>query len=70
MDDPDRGMVTLEATCPERAKLEGARVSVKDHAGIVILAGHLREGRLARRCEAISTFDLSTWTVVVGDADS
>jgi hypothetical protein len=69
MDDPDRGMVALEATCPERGSLEGARVSVKDHAGTIILAGRLREGRLARRCEAISSFDLSTWTVVVGDAE-
>jgi hypothetical protein len=69
MDDPDRGMVALEATCPERTNLEGARVSVKDHAGNVILTGRLREGRLARRCEAISSFDLSTWTVVVGEAE-
>lgn len=65
MDDPDKGMVTLEVVGEAGRELEGQQVIVKDRLGVVMIAGRLREGRLARRCDQISTFNLTPWTLVV-----
>lgn len=65
MDDPDRGMVALEAVGEGGRELDGQSVIAKDRLGIVMIAGRLREGRLARRSDQISTFNLTLWTLVV-----
>jgi hypothetical protein len=68
VDDPEKGMVTLETTGPEDASLEGRHVTVRDGKGLVFLEGTLRHGRLARLCEILSDIDLNTWTIVLGES--
>ena len=65
MGDPEQGMVALEVNVQEQALLEGREIAVRDRHGRTILDGRLHEGRLARRCESLSVFDLTTWTVIV-----
>ncbi|MBW2215602.1 MAG: hypothetical protein JRF34_00160 [Deltaproteobacteria bacterium] len=65
MDNPEKGMVTLETAGSAEADLEGCRILLRDANGLVILEGKLRHGRLARLCENISGIDLNTWTIVV-----
>ena len=65
MDAPEQGMVALEAGERAQASLEGREVAVRDRKGRTIVDGRLHEGRLARRCEDLSLFDLTAWTVIV-----
>ena len=67
LDNPDRGMVTLEAVADGEISVEGRYVTVRDRNSLVVLEGKLRHGRLARTCEKLSEIDLTTWTLVVDD---
>jgi hypothetical protein len=67
VDDPDRGLVTLEAAAEGSMSVEGRRFIVRDRNGFVVLDGKLYHGRLARTCERLSALDLSAWTLVVDD---
>jgi len=67
LDNPEKGMVTLEAVADGDMAVEGRYVTVRDRNGLVVLEGRLRHGRLARTCEKLSEIDLSTWTLVVDD---
>ena len=70
VDDPSRGLVTLEVDPTFAPGLEGRRVKVHASAsGETLLDGVVRSGYLARRCEDLAAVDLSRgWTVVVTDA--
>ena len=70
VDDPSRGLVTLEVGPTFAPGLEGRRVKVHASAsGETLLDGIVRSGCLARRCEDLAAVDLSRgWTVVVTDA--
>ncbi|MCP4623091.1 MAG: hypothetical protein GY850_06120 [bacterium] len=63
MDDPGRGMITLEAATAEGVSVEDRQVTVRDRNGLVLVKGRLRNGRLARVHDNISEIDLTTWTV-------
>jgi len=65
LDNPDKGMITLEAVADGEISVEGRHVTVRDRNGLVLLEGRLRHGRLARTCENLSEIDLTTWTLVV-----
>ena len=65
LDNPEKGMVTLEAVADGDMTVEGRYVTVRDRNGLVVLEGRLRHGRLARTCEKLSEIDLTTWTLVV-----
>ena len=65
LDNPEKGMVTLEAVTDGDMTVEGRYVTVRDRNGLVVLEGRLRHGRLARTCEKLSEIDLTTWTLVV-----
>jgi len=65
LDNPERGMVTLEAVADGDMTVEGRYVTVRDRNGLVVLEGRLHHGRLARTCEKLSEIDLTTWTLVV-----
>lgn len=67
MDNPDKGLVTLEAAADGAMSVEGRRFTVRDRNGLVMLEGRLQHGRLARPCERLRDFDLSAWTLVVDD---
>ena len=67
LDNPEKGMVTLEAVADGDMAVEGRYVTVRDRNGLVVLEGRLRHGRLARTCEKLSEIDLTTWTLVVDD---
>lgn len=67
VDDPDKGLVTLEAAADGTLSVEGRRFIVRDRNGVVILDGRLRQGRLARTCERLKDLDLSAWTLVMDD---
>jgi hypothetical protein len=67
VDDPDKGLVTLEAAAEGSMSVEGRRFIVRDRNGVVVLDGKLHHGRLARTCERLSALDLSAWTLVVDD---
>ncbi len=69
MDNPEKGMLTLETVGSAEADLEGRRVLLRDAKGLVILEGKLRHGRLARLCENISGIDLNTWTIVLQEEE-
>ena len=70
VDDPSRGLVTLEVDPAFAPGLEGRRVKVHaSTSGEVLLDGVVRSGYLARRCEDLAAVDLSRgWTVVVTDS--
>lgn len=70
VDDPSRGLVTLEVDPAFAPSLEGHRVKVHASAsGEALLNGVVRSGYLARRCEDLAAVDLSRgWTVVVTDS--
>ena len=70
VDDPARGLVTLEVDPAFAPGLEGRRVKVYASAsGETLLDGVVRSGYLARRCEDLAAVDLGRgWTVVVADA--
>ena len=70
VDDPARGLVTLEVDPTFAPGLEGRRVKVHAIAsGEVLLDGAVKSGYLARRCEDLAALDLSRgWTVVAADA--
>jgi hypothetical protein len=63
MDDPDKGLLTLETAGEMAESLEGRRVTVRDRNNTLLIDGHLHEGRVARPCDRLSTLDLSTWTL-------
>ena len=65
LDNPEKGMVTLEAVTDGDMTVEGRYVTVRDRNGLVVLEGRLRHGRLARTCEKLTDIDLTTWTLVV-----
>lgn len=65
MDNPDKFMITIEAVAPDAISLEGRKVTVRDHKGLLLIEGRLRHGRLARLSENIDDIDLTTWTVVI-----
>ena len=65
VNDPEKGMVTLEAVADEEMVVEGKSVMLRDRNGLLLLEGTLCNGRLARLCEDLSRIDLSTWTLVV-----
>ena len=67
LDNPENGMVTLEAVADGDMTVEGRYVTVRDRNGLVVLEGRLRHGRLARTCEKLSEIDLTTWTLIVDD---
>ncbi len=67
IDNPARGLVTLEATVEKAERMEGRRLIVRDRAGAVILEGRLYEGELVRRHENLPGIDLSTWTIIEAD---
>lgn len=69
VDDPSRGLVTLEVDPAFAPGLEGRRVKVYASAsGEALLDGVVRSGCLARRCEDLAAVDLGRgWTVVVTD---
>ncbi|BBO92954.1 hypothetical protein [Desulfosarcina ovata] len=67
LDDPEKGMITLEAVGSSEFDLEGQRVVLRDRKGRTLLEGKLRHGRIARNCENLTDIDLSTWTIVVGE---
>jgi len=67
LDNPEKGMVTLEAVADGEMSVEGRYFTVRDRNGLVLLEGMLRHGRLARTCEKLSDIDLTTWTLVVDE---
>jgi hypothetical protein len=67
MDDPDKGLVTLEAVAEGGMSVEGRRFVVRDRNGVVVLDGRIRQGRLARTCDSLRDLDLSAWTLVMDD---
>lgn len=67
VNDPEKGMVTLEAVADEEISVEGKSVMLRDRNGLLLLEGTLRNGRLARLCEDLSRIDLSTWSLVVDE---
>ena len=60
-EDHRRGMLVLSRR--ERGS-ETAQVAVRDRSGREILAGTLKNNRLARLCERLDELDLSIWTVI------
>ena len=67
LDNPEKGMATLEAVSDGHMDVEGKWAVVRDGSGSVVLEGRLRHGRLARICDNISKIDLSSWTLVVNE---
>jgi hypothetical protein len=64
-----RGMVALEAIGAEaKTRAEGARVTVRDNRGEVLLSGTFVGGRVARMVEALSRYDLQSWSLIVRTA--
>lgn len=68
MENPKKGMITLEALGDEADALEDRKVTVRDYNHFELLTGRLRQGRVARTCEDLDSLDLSAWTVVVDDS--
>ncbi len=69
IDNPARGLVTLEATGEKAERMEGRRLVVRDRAGAAILEGRLYDAELIRRHENLPGIDLSTWTIIEADSD-
>ncbi len=69
MDDPKKGMITLESVATEDDEPRKRNVTIRDAKGLVILDGKLRHGRLARRHENISNIDLNAWTIVLDEGE-
>lgn len=67
VDNPDKGLVTIEAAADGTMSVEGRHFIVRDRNGIVVLEGKLHHGRLARACDRLTDFDLSAWTLAVND---
>ena len=67
VDNPDKGLVTIEAAADGAMSVEGRHFTVRDRNGRVVLEGRLHHGRLARTCEKLTGLDLSAWTLVVDD---
>jgi len=67
VDNPDKGLVTIEAAADGAMSVEGRHFTVRDRNGLVVLEGRLHHGRLARPCEKLGDLDLSAWTLVVDD---
>ncbi len=65
MDDPGKGMITLESTTDGNHDLKERNVTIRDANGLVILDGKFRHGRLARRCDNITDIVLNSWTIVI-----
>ena len=60
-EDHRRGMLVLSRRHHET---ETAKVVVRDRSGREILAGSLKNNRLARLCDRLDELDLSIWTVI------
>ncbi len=67
VDNPDRGLVTIEAAAEGEMPVEGRHFMVRDRNGRVVLQGRLHHGRLARTCERLNDLDLSAWTLLVDE---
>jgi len=67
LDNPQKGMVTLEAVADGEMSVEDRHFTVRDRNGLVLLEGRLHQGRLARTCEKLADIDLTTWTLVVDE---
>ena len=70
VNDPEKGMITLEAVADEDMSVEGKSVMLRDRNGRLLLEGTLHNGRLARLCENLSGIDLTTWTLMVDRKDA
>ncbi len=65
LDSPGRGLITLELKAQEQdTAVEGQRLVVRDAEGMVLLAGTLRDGRLAGRNDNLYAIKLASWTIV------
>ena len=62
VDDPEKGMITLETLEAEAPLFEDRLAVVRDRNGLLLLEGRIRRGRLARRLEKLNEIDLNTWT--------
>jgi len=69
INNPDRGMVTLESIAGQEAPIKDQHVTVRDRNGYVLIDGMLLHGRLARICDNLSEIDLSTWTLIVDEEE-
>jgi len=69
VDNPDKGLVTIEAAADGEMAVEGRHFTVRDRKGRVVLQGRLRHGRLARTCERLMDLDLSAWTLLVDEKE-
>lgn len=69
IDNPDRGMVTLESIAGQETPIKDQHVTVRDRNGYVLIDGILIHGRLARTCDNLSEIDLSIWTLIVDEEE-
>lgn len=69
IDNPDRGMVTVETIAGQETAIKNQHITVRDRNGYVLIDGILIHGRLARTCDNLSEIDLSTWTLVVNEEE-
>jgi hypothetical protein len=67
VDNPHKGMVTLEAVADREPSAEGRHCTIRDRNGLVFLEGKLHHGRLARTCERLRDIDLTTWTLMIDE---
>ncbi len=69
IDNPTRGMLTVDLVSEDAEAMNGWHISVSDKNQQIMLAGRIFDGRLARKCENINDFDFSELKIVVKKND-
>lgn len=67
--DPPNGLALLEAVDNLAKSLEGHTLEVRDSTGRVLIAGPLRNGRIAAQIEDITRLDLTAGWTLIGAGD-
>ncbi|MBU0568640.1 hypothetical protein KJ693_10290 [bacterium] len=58
LDDPQKGLITVEVSKPYREQLEGRDILLANKRGDVLLKGKIVSGRVAQKVERIREIDL------------
>jgi hypothetical protein len=59
IDEPDKGLITVEVNNPYKDELEGRCIQVVNKKGDVLLKGKITSGRVAQKVEKIQDIDLN-----------
>jgi len=65
MENPEKGLVTLETAADAVGKFNGNKVSIRDAKNRIILKGTIENDRIARPCKGFQEIDLSSWSIVI-----